>query len=69
MSITNSILRNGVSDAIYMMGGNAIIMNNLFIANVLRQREALHVKSGCQVDVVGNVMYAPNTQRLEAVKL
>ena len=31
--ITNSILRNGVSDAIYMMGGNAIIMNNLFIAN------------------------------------
>lgn len=28
--ITNSILRYGVSDAIYMMGGNAIIANNIF---------------------------------------
>lgn len=63
--ITNSILRNGVSDAIYMMGGNAIIMNNLFIANGETGEEAVNVKSGCQVDVVGNVMFAPNTNALK----
>ena len=63
--ITNSILRNGVSDAIYMMGGNAIIMNNLFVANGETGEEAVNVKSGCQVDVVGNVMYAPNTNALK----
>ncbi|HIZ05556.1 MAG TPA: hypothetical protein H9818_06865, partial [Candidatus Phocaeicola gallistercoris] len=63
--ITNSILRNGVSDAIYMMGGNAIIMNNLFIANGETGEEAVNVKSGCQVDVAGNVMYAPNTNALK----
>ena len=30
--ITNSILRNGWSDGIYMMGGNAIIADNIFSA-------------------------------------
>lgn len=30
--ITNSVLRNGWSDGIYLMGGNAIIANNVFAA-------------------------------------
>lgn len=63
--IMNSILRNGVSDAIYMMGGNAIIMNNLFVANGETGEEAVNVKSGCAVDVAGNVMFAPNTNGLK----
>lgn len=63
--ISNSILRNGKSDAIYMMGGQAIIMNNLFVANGETGEEAVNVKSGCQVDVAGNVMFAPNTNGLK----
>ena len=63
--ITNSILRNGVSDAIYMMGGQAIIANNLFVANGETGEEAVNVKSGCRVDVAGNVMFAPNTNALK----
>lgn len=31
--ITNSVLRNGWSDGIYLMGGKAIIANNVFAAN------------------------------------
>lgn len=63
--ITNSILRYGVSDAIYMMGGNAIITNNIFCANGATGEEAVNVKSGCKVDVAGNLMYAPNTNGLK----
>lgn len=63
--ITNSILRYGVSDAIYMMGGNAIIANNIFIANGETGEEAVNVKSGCKVDVAGNLMFAPNTNGLK----
>lgn len=63
--ITNSILRYGVSDAIYMMGGNAIITNNIFCANGATGEEAVNVKSGCVVDVAGNLMYAPNTNGLK----
>ena len=63
--ITNSILRYGVSDAIYMMGGNAIIANNIFCANGKTGEEAVNVKSGCVVDVAGNLMFAPNTNALK----
>ena len=63
--ITNSILRYGVSDAIYMMGGNAIIANNVFCANGKTGEEAVNVKSGCVVDVAGNLMFAPNTIALK----
>lgn len=63
--ITNSILRYGVSDAIYMMGGNAIIANNVFCANGKTGEEAVNVKSGCVVDVAGNLMFAPNTNALK----
>ena len=63
--ITNSILRNGWSDGIYLMGGEAIIANNLFAANGYDGAEAVNVKAGCKVDVAGNVMFSPNTNGLK----
>lgn len=63
--ITNSVLRNGWSDGIYMMGGQGIIANNIFAANGYDGAEAVNVKAGCQVDVAGNVMYSPNTNGLK----
>lgn len=63
--IENSVLRNGWSDGIYMMGGKAIIANNVFAANGYDGAEAVNVKSGCQVDVAGNIMFSPNTNGLK----
>lgn len=63
--ITNSILRNGWSDGIYMMGGNAIIAGNIFSANGYDGAEAVNIKSGCKVDVAGNIMFSPNTNGLK----
>lgn len=63
--ITNSVLRNGWSDAIYLMGGNAIIAGNVFSANGYDGGEAVNVKAGCKADVAGNVMFSPNTNGLK----
>lgn len=63
--VTNSILRNGVSDAIYMMGGRGIIQNNTFAANGETGGEAVNIKAGCKVDVAFNLMYSPNTNGLK----
>lgn len=63
--ITNSILRNGWSDGIYLMGGNAIITNNIFSANGYDGAEAVNVKAGCVADVAGNIMFSPNTNGLK----
>ena len=63
--ITNSIIRNGWSDGIYMMGGNAIIAHNIFSANGYDGAEAVNIKSGCKVDVAGNIMFSPNTNGLK----
>lgn len=63
--ITNSVIRNGWSDGIYMMGGKAIIANNTFAANGYDGAEAVNIKAGCQVDVTGNIMYSPNTNGLK----
>ena len=63
--ITNSILRNGWSDAIYMMGGNAIITGNIFSAIGYDGAEAVNVKSGCTVDVTRNIMFSANTNGLK----
>lgn len=63
--ITNSVIRNGWSDGIYLMGGNAIIANNTFAANGYDGAEAVNVKAGCVVDVAGNVMFSPNTNGLK----
>ena len=63
--VTNSILRNGWSDGIYMMGGQAIIANNIFAANGDTGGEAVNIKAGCTVDVANNVMFSPNTNGLK----
>ena len=63
--ITNSIIRNGWSDGIYMMGGNAIIADNIFSATGYDGAEAVNVKSGCKVDVARNIMFSPNTNGLK----
>ena len=63
--ITNNIIRYGQSDGIYMMGGQAIIANNIFAGNGYDGEEAVNVKSGCIVDVAYNIMYSPNTNGLK----
>ena len=63
--ITNSVLRNGWSDGIYLMGGSAIIANNIFAANGYDGAEAVNVKAGCTADVAGNIMFSPNTNGLK----
>lgn len=63
--ITNSVLRYGVSDGIYMMGGQGIIQHNTFVANGETGGEAVNVKAGCKVDVAYNLMFSPNTNGLK----
>ena len=63
--VINSTLRNGWSDGIYLMGGQAIIANNTFSANGYDGAEAVNVKAGCRVDVAGNLMFSPNTNGLK----
>jgi hypothetical protein len=59
--VTNCILRNGRSDALYFMGGQAIIANNVFIANGQTGGEAINLKAGCKVDAAFNLIFSPNT--------
>lgn len=63
--IVNSTLRYGASDAVYLMGGSAIIKDNIFAGNGADGGEAVNVKAGCKVDVSGNIMYSPNTNGLK----
>lgn len=63
--ITNSTLRNGISDAIYMMGGQAIIQHNTFAGNGETGGEAINIKAGCKVDAAFNLIYSPNTNGLK----
>lgn len=63
--ITNSTLRYGASDAIYLMGGEATINNNTFYANGSTGGEAINVKAGCRVDAAFNLIYSPNTNGLK----
>lgn len=63
--ITNSTIRNGWSDGIYLMGGSAIIAGNTFAANGYSGAEAVNVKAGVHADVAGNVMFSPNTNGLK----
>lgn len=64
-ALTNSVIRNGASDGIYMMGGNGIICNNTFIANGYTGGEAVNMKAGVKADIAGNVMFSPNTNGLK----
>ena len=63
--ITNSTIRNGWSDGIYLMGGSAIISGNVFAANGFSGAEAVNIKAGVTVDIAGNVMFSPNTNALK----
>ena len=63
--VTNSTIRNGASDGIYMMGGNAIISHNTFIANGATGAEAVNMKAGVKADIAGNIMFSPNTNGLK----
>lgn len=63
--ITNSTIRYGWSDGIYMLGGNAIIANNIFAGNGYDGAEAVNIKAGCVVDIAQNIMYNPNTNGIK----
>ena len=63
--ITNSTIRNGWSDGIYLMGGSAIISGNIFAANGYSGAEAVNIKAGVKTDIAGNVMFSPNTNGLK----
>lgn len=63
--VTNSTIRNGASDGIYLMGGNAIISHNTFIANGATGAEAVNMKAGVKADIAGNIMFSPNTNGLK----
>lgn len=63
--ITNSIIRNGWSDGIYLMGGEAIVAGNTFSANGYSGAEAVNVKAGVKADIAGNIMFSPNTNGLK----
>lgn len=63
--VTDCTLRNGFADAIYMQGGEGIIMHNLFACNGATGGEAVNVKAGTTTAVAFNVMYSPNTNGLK----
>lgn len=63
--ISNSVIRNGWSDGVYLMGGNAIISGNTFAANGYDGAEAVNIKAGVKADIAGNVMFSPNTNGLK----
>lgn len=64
-ALTNSVIRNGSSDGIYMMGGNGIICHNTFVANGYTGGDAVNMKAGVKADIAGNVMFSPNTNGLK----
>lgn len=63
--ITNSVIRNGWSDGVYLMGGSAIISGNIFAANGYSGAEAVNIKAGVKADIAGNIMFSPNTNALK----
>ena len=63
--VTNCILRYGRSDALYFIGGQGIITNNIFIAIGETGAEAINMKAGCKVDAAYNLIFSPNTNGLK----
>lgn len=63
--VQHSTLRRGVSDGIYLMGGQAIIADNRFEANGYTGAEGINIKAGVRADVAGNVIFSPNTNGLK----
>lgn len=64
-ALTHSIIRNGASDGLYMMGGKGIVCHNTFAANGYTGAEAVNLKAGVKADIAGNVMFSPNTNGLK----
>lgn len=63
--ITNSTLRYGWSDGVYLMGGQAIITDNTLVANGYSGAEGINIKAGVTADVARNIIYSPNTNGLK----
>jgi hypothetical protein len=63
--IINSTLRYGRSDALYFMGGSAVIAGNTFYAIGETGAEAINMKAGCKVDAAYNLIFAANTNGLK----
>ncbi len=63
--VTNCVFRNGRSDALYFMGGQAIITNNVFIAVGETGGEAINMKAGTKVDAAYNLIFSANTNGLK----
>jgi hypothetical protein len=63
--ITHCTFRYGRSDALYFIGGQGIIANNIFIANGQTGGEAINMKAGCKVDAAFNLIFSPNTNGLK----
>ena len=63
--VVNSTFRYASSDALYFMGGKAIIQNNTFYSIGETQGEAINMKAGCQVDAAYNLIFSPNTNGLK----
>ncbi len=64
-ALTNSIIRNGASDGIYMMGGNGVITNNTFVAIGYTGGDAINLKAGVKADIAGNIIFSPNTNGMK----
>lgn len=63
--VTNCIFRNGRSDALYFIGGQGIIANNIFIAIGQTGGEAINMKAGTKIDAAYNLIFSPNTNGLK----
>jgi hypothetical protein len=63
--VTNCIIRNGRSDALYFIGGQGIITNNVFMAIGQTGGEAINMKAGTKVDAAFNLIFSPNTNGLK----
>ncbi|MDR0873887.1 MAG: Ig-like domain-containing protein [Prevotellaceae bacterium] len=60
--VQNSTIRfTGESDALYFMGGNAIIANNTFYSVGETGAEAINMKAGVKIDAAFNLIFSPNT--------
>ena len=65
--MANSFFHDNYNDQTYFTGGNGIIANNIFAdsGNAADGGEAINVKSGCRLDVAGNLIYNACTNALK----
>lgn len=65
--MANCFFHDNYNDQTYFTGGNGIIINNVFAdsGNAADGGEAINVKSGCRLDVAGNLIYNACTNALK----